>query len=369
MTAGERGSISSSNGSSGLRIAAELAASVVAALIVGAVLILIAGANPLTGYSALFMGAFGSVHSVAEVLVKATPLILAGLGVALAFKAGYWNIGAEGQLLMGALGAVWVGLNVSGWPMPVALPVMVVVGFVAGAAWGLIPGILQARLGVSEIITTIMLNYVAFLLVNFFVTGPMKEAEGFMPQTDVIAASAVLPRLLMPTRLHAGILIALVTAIVIYWLMNRSTFGFRIRVVGASPEAAKYAGISVSQTWIVVSAVAGGLAGLAGMVEVSGVHQRLLEHISGGYGYTAIMVALLGWLHPLGVVLASVLFAAMRVGADAMQRATGVPVSLVYVIQALIILFVLGRGAIRHFRWSRLGKWLIQGKMHGRFVD
>lgn len=369
MTTGQRASISSSNEQGGLRIAAELTVAVVAALAVGAVLILIAGANPVTGYSALFMGAFGSLHSVAEVLVKATPLLLAGLGIALAFKAGYWNIGAEGQLLMGALGAVWIGLSASGWPMAVALPVMVVVGFVAGAAWGLIPGVLQARLGVSEIITTIMLNYVAFLLVNFFVTGPLKEAEGFMPQTDVIAASAVLPRLLMPTRLHAGILIALVTAGAIYWVMMRSTFGFRIRVVGANPDAAKYAGISVGRTWIIISAVSGGLAGLAGMVEVSGVHQRLLEHISGGYGYTAIMVALLGWLHPLGVVLASVLFAAMRVGADAMQRATGVPVSLVYVIQALIILFVLGRGAIRHFGWTRLSKWLIPGRMHGRGVE
>ncbi|MGN6459565.1 MAG: ABC transporter permease [Pseudolabrys sp.] len=369
MTTGQRASISASNGESGLRIVAEMAAAVVAALIIGAVLILIAGANPVTGYSALFMGAFGSVNSVAEVLVKTTPLLLAGLGIALAFKAGYWNIGAEGQLLMGALGAVWVGLNVSGWPMVLALPVMVTVGFAAGAVWGLIPGILQARLGASEIITTIMLNYVAFLLVNFFVTGPMKEADGFMPQTDVISASAVLPRLLIPTRLNTGNFIAVAAAIIIYWLMMRSTFGFRIRVVGANPDAAKYAGISVGRTWIIISALAGGLAGLAGMVEVSGVHQRLLEHISGGYGYTAIMVALLGWLHPLGVVVASVLFAAMRVGADAMQRATGVPVSLVYVIQALVILFVLGRGAIRHFDWSRLGKRLIPGGAYGRSVE
>jgi simple sugar transport system permease protein len=300
----------------------------------------------VTGYLALLDGAFGSLNSLAEVLVKATPLMLAGLGVALAFQAGYWNIGAEGQIFIGALGATWVGLNVGGWPVAVALPMIITVGFLTGAVWGLIPGFLRVRLGASEIITTIMFNYIAILLVNYFVTGPLKESEGFLPETDPIASVAELPRLFPPTRLHAGVLIAFAAAAILYWLMIRSTFGFRVRMVGMNQEAARYAGVSVTRTWIVVSLLAGGLAGLAGTAEVAGVHRRLIEDISGGYGFTAIVVALLGWLHPVGVALAAILFAALRVGADAMQRATGVPVTLVYIIQALVILFILARNAV-----------------------
>jgi simple sugar transport system permease protein len=331
---------------SAARVAIEFALAMAAALLCGAILILLAGANPLTGYVALVSGAFGSLNSVAEVLVKATPLTLAGLGVALAFRAGYWNIGAEGQIFMGALGATWVGLNVGGWPASVALPAAVAVGFLTGGVWGLIPGVLRVRLGASEIITTIMFNYIALLLVNYVITGPLKESEGFLPETDPIASAAALPRLFPPTRLHAGVLIALAATGILYWLMIRSTFGFRVRMVGMNPEAARYAGASVTRTWIVVSLLAGGLAGLAGAAEVAGVHRRLIEDISGGYGFTAIVVALLGWLHPLGVVLAAILFAALRVGADAMQRAIGVPVTLVYIIQALVILLILCRNAV-----------------------
>lgn len=327
------------------RVAVQAAAATLAALAIGALLVLLAGANPLTGYLALVMGAFGSVNSVAEVVVKTTPLLLAGLGIALAFRAGYWNIGAEGQLYMGALAATWVGLNAGAWPAAVALPAAVAAGFAGGALWGLVPGLLRARLGVSEIINTIMFNYIAIYLVSWLVTGPLKEEGGFLPQTDLIADPAVLPRLLPPTRLHAGVLLAVAAAAALYWLMVRSTLGFRVRVVGGNPEAARYAGISVNGTWVLVAAVSGGLAGLAGMSEISGVHQRLLEDVSAGYGYTAIVVALLGWLHPLGVVVAAVLFAALRVGADAMQRALGIPVALVYIIQALVVLFVLARGA------------------------
>jgi simple sugar transport system permease protein len=336
---------SAATGASATRAAIEFALAMAAALVCGAILILLAGANPVAGYLALVSGAFGSLNSIAEVFVKATPLTLAGLGVALAFRAGYWNIGAEGQIFMGALGATFVGLNVGGWPASVALPATIAVGFLTGAIWGLIPGVLRVRLGASEIITTIMFNYIAILLVNYFITGPLKESEGFLPETDPIASAAVLPRLFPPTRLHAGVLIAVVAAGFLYWLMIRSTFGFRVRMVGMNPEAARYAGVSVARTWVVVSLLAGGLAGLAGMAEVAGVHRRLIEDISGGYGFTAIVVALLGWLHPVGVALAAILFAALRVGADAMQRAIGVPVTLVYIIQALVILFILARNA------------------------
>jgi simple sugar transport system permease protein len=337
-----------------MRVVGQLSVAVIAALSCGAVLILLAGADPVVGYLALFNGAFGSLNSIVEVLVKATPLLLAGLGIALAFKAGYWNIGAEGQIFMGALAAVWVGLNAHEWPAYVAMPAIIGAGFLGGAVWGLIPGFLRARLGASEIITTIMFNYIAFFVVNYFVTGPLVETDQFLAQTDPIAKSAELPRILRPTRLHAGVFIAIAASVCLYWLMIRSTFGFRARVVGANEEAARYSGISVGWTWAFVSGISGGLAGLAGMVEVAGVHQLLLEDISGGMGFTAIVVGLLGWLHPIGVVIAAFLFAALDVGADSMQRVIGVPVTLVYIIQALVVLFVLARGAMEHGMYERL---------------
>lgn len=343
-------------GAEAARVVVEMTLAVVAAFLCGAVLIVIAGGNPLEGFAALLDGAFGSVNSVVEVIVKATPLLLAGLGIALAFKAGYWNIGAEGQIFMGALGAVWVGLNVHGWPAYVAMPATVLAGFVAGAAWGFIPGILRARIGASEIITTIMFNYIAFLLVNYFVTGPLVEADRFLAQTDPIAKAAELPRLMRPTRLHAGVFVALAAAGVLHWLMIRSTFGFRARVVGANEDAARYAGISVGWTWVVVATVSGGLAGLAGMGEVAGVHHLLMDDVSAGFGFTAIVVALLGWLHPIGVVIAAFLFAALEVGADTMQRVIGVPVTVIYIIQALVVLFVLARGALEHDTFRRFLK-------------
>lgn len=346
---------------SAARVTMEFAVAMGAALGCGAILILLAGANPVTGYIALVSGAFGSINSLAEVLVKATPLMLAGLGVAVAFRAGYWNIGAEGQIFIGALGATWVGLNVGGWPVALALPATIIVGFLAGAVWGLIPGLLRVRFGASEIITTIMFNYIAILLVNYVITGPLKEHEGFLPETDPIAMVAELPRLLPPTRLHAGVLIAFAAVGVLYWLMIRSTFGFRVRMVGMNPEAARYAGVSVTKTWILVSLLAGGLAGLAGTAEVAGVHRRLIEDISGGYGFTAIVVALLGYLHPIGVALAAILFAALRVGADSMQRAIGVPVTLIYIIQALVILFIIARNAVDKENLGKLMRRLKSG--------
>lgn len=332
-----------------VRAILEMAGALGAALAVGAVLMLVAGANPIVGYGAMLDGAFGSVNNLAEVLVKAIPLLLAGLGIAVAFRAGYWNIGAEGQLLMGATAAAWVGLLAEGWSPAGTLLLVLLAGFAVGALWGLIPGVLRARFGASEIIVTIMFNYIAFLGVNYLVTaGPIAETGRFLPQTDPIAWSATLPVILEPTRLHAGLFIAMAAVGAMYWFLVRSTWGYRVRVVGANPEAARYGGVSVGKTWVLVSVLAGGLAGLAGMAEVSGTHHRLYDDVSAGMGFTAIVIALLGHLHPVGVAVAAVLFAALHVGAHAMQRVTGVPVTLVYVIQALVVLFFLGRAALGH---------------------
>lgn len=319
------------------------ALAVLMALAVGGILIVARGVNPLLAYCALLSGAFGSARNFSETMVKATPLLLVGLGVAMAFRCSVWNIGSEGQLQMGAVAATVMGLTLTGMPAVVLIPLIVVAGFLAGAFWGAIPGALKAKWEVNEVITTIMMNYVATFFVSYLLSGPMKDpTAGGVPLTPAIAAAARLPSLMPPTRLHGGIVIALLCAVLVYVLLWKTVLGYQIRAVGGNPRAASYAGISVTRNVVLVMILSGGLAGLAGMGEVVGLHYRLIEGFSPGYGFTGVVVALLGKLHPVGIVLASVLFGALMVGADAMARATGVPIALVSVIEGLVILFVLG---------------------------
>lgn len=318
------------------------AIAVLAAFVVGAVLIRMAGANPIQAYVALFRGAFGSVRGFSETVVKATPLALAGLGVAVAFKCSVWNLGAEGQLLMGAIGATGVGLAFSELPAPVLLPLTLLTAFAAGGLWGAIVGALRAWFNANELVVTLMMNYIAIFLVNYLVSGPWRDPSIAEPQTAMISVNAQLPRLISSGRMHAGALVAIVCAVMTYILLFRTSIGYKIRVTGANAKAARYGGINVEMIVIIAMMISGGLAALAGMGEVAGVHLRLMDGISSGYGYTAIVVALLGRLHPGGVVLAALLFGGLLVGADAMQRVAAVPASLVQVIIGLILLFVLG---------------------------
>lgn len=331
--------------SGGLGIASSVGA-VVLALCLGAVLIAAWGVNPLAAYAALLSGAFGNLNSIAETLLRAIPLTCTGLAVALAFRAGTFNVGAEGQLFFGGAAAAAVGLNLATLPSPLLIVAMMSAAILAGAAWSLLAGVLKLRFGANELITTIMLNYVAIQFVSFLLHGPLQEASGYLPQTERLQRSADLPQLIARTRLHAGFLIALVAVFAAHFALWHTTWGYKIRVVGLNARAALNSGLRVTALTVSAFAVSGALAGLAGYMEVVGVQHRMIENLSPGFGYTGIIVALLGRTSPLGVLAAAILFAALQVGATTMETAEGVPSTLATIIQGLVVLFVIGRGTL-----------------------
>lgn len=315
---------------------------IILALLLSSGLILVVGAQPTVAFRALIVGAFGNKNSLAETFLKASPLLLAGLGMCAAFKCRVWNIGAEGQLYIGALATTIVGVYVPFLSSIIAIPFLVLVSFLAGGCWAAIPGWLKGRFGVSEIITTIMMNYIAIFLISYAVHHPLRDPQGYLPQSLPLTEAATLPVLLAKTRLHLGIIVGIIGALILYVIFVKTTLGYQIRVVGHNPLAGKYGGMNVQKIILLSMIISGGFAGVAGMGEIAGVHHRLLENISPGYGYTAIVVALLSYLHPLVVILVSILFAGLMVGADSMQRMAGLPAALAYVVQGLVVLFVLG---------------------------
>lgn len=303
-----------------------------------------------SAYVALFQGAVFNPRAdslalmfrpLTETFTVATPLILAGLGVAVAFRAGLFNIGAQGQIILGAMFAGWIGFT---WQLPFGLHLIFVVlaGFVGGALWGFIPGILKARTGAHEVIVTIMLNYIAIYLVGYLLTTPSFQNPGSAnPISPRLDETALFPQILGPQfRLHLGFLVAIAATYGVWWLLNRSTIGFELRAVGANPFAARTAGISVTKGYVVVMMLAGGLAGLAGVAQVAGTEQVLTSGIAASFGFDAITVALLGRSHPWGVFFAGVLFGAFRAGGVQMQTLTGTPIDIVLVVQSLIVLFI-----------------------------
>jgi simple sugar transport system permease protein len=340
---------------------------VFSALVIGAVLIILTDGwgNVFPAYSALFKGAFVGWPSISETLLAATPLIFAGLAVGLGFRAGLFNIGAQGQMVMGGLLAVVVGFSFDGLPAVVHVPLAILAGFLGGALWGFIPGILRARTGAHEVITTIMLNFIAFRTLEYLLKLPRIQQEGrFDPISKEIAESAQLPRLLtwLPIenatqlRLHLGFLIALGAAWVVYWILFKSTIGFEFRAVGANPDAAKYGGIGVAAVITMVMVIAGGLAGLGGANETLGVYHRAFPGFTATIGFDAIALALLGRSHPGGIVAASILFGALAAGGRTMQAAAGVGIDLIVVIQALIIVFIAAPELVRAIFRVKVGK-------------
>lgn len=311
-------------------------------------LLVLAGGLELAGYdaanalAALWSGAAGSWYALTSAtLVRAVPLIIIGLGIALAFRGGALNIGAEGQFYAGAIAATWVGLHVVGRAPAVAVLSVLLAATLAGMGWTLVPVWLKLRYGVLEVISTLLLNFVAESLVSLMVQGPLQESQHIYPQSDPIATVARLP-LLAGTRLHAGLILALLGAAILWYVFARTLWGFRLRAVGAGPRAAEISGgIDARRMGAVALLVSGALAGLAGGVEVSGVSYALFQNLSPGYGFTAIAVALLARLHPVGVVATGVLFGALEAGAGAMQREAGVPAVAVYVVEAVVIVVVL----------------------------
>jgi general nucleoside transport system permease protein len=315
--------------------------SVILALLIGALLMAIMRVNVLTAYRAIISGAFGNSDSLVATLLKTAPLLLAGLGVLVAFRAGIYNIGNQGQFLAGALCSTWVGLHVGNLSGALGVPLMIVSGLAGGALWAFVPAVLRAVWGINEIITTLMFNYIAVYSIDYLVTGPMQGGSLGVPETDFLPSGLQLPIIAPGTQLHAGFLLAIVATVLIYALIFHTSIGYEIRAVGHNPRAAQYGGVSLRLTIIGVMLLSGALSGLAGMGEIAGVHHQLLDGVDGGFEYTPIVVALLGALNPFGVAFAALGFAALSVGADNMQTVVGLPSSFVSIIQALIVLFIL----------------------------
>jgi ABC-type uncharacterized transport system permease subunit len=331
--------------------------SIFTALVAGGIIIWLSGPRlngdwlglkfVLNGYGGLFQGALGSPKAITGTLVRATPLIFAGLAVALAFRCGLFNIGVEGQLAIGALLAAWVGVNLAGLPAVLLLPLTLLAGALGGFLWGMIPGALKARTGAHEVITTIMLNYIAAQLSGYLMTGPWRDPSpnNVTAQTSKIAEAARLPMLL--PNLHWGVILAFLAAVAVWYFLWKTTWGFEIRTVGANSAAAKYAGINVTRNVVLAMALSGLLAGLGGAVQVAGVNYRDTLGFNVGYGFDGIAIALLGRNTPLGTVLAALLFGALRNGATLMQFRTQISADIISVIQALILIFVAAEQIIR----------------------
>ena len=317
------------------------------ALLVSAMIITASGSSPIVAFGALFGGAFGSLESLSEVGVKTCPLLLTGLAIAVSFQAGVWNIGAEGQLLAGALARAALGTHGARVPAWLDLTVDLGVAAAVGAAWAGIAGQLKLRRNVNEVISTIMLNFIALGLISYLVQGPLMEAGGRYPQTDAILPGLSMPRL-APYRVHLGLFIALLAAAAVHVLLYRTVPGYEMRASGLNAAAARLAGIDVDRRLLMALMLSGALAGLAGGVEVSAVTRRLYERFSPGWGFTAIAVGLLGRLSPAGVVVAAFFFGALDAGSNAMQRIAGVSSVLISVIQATVIFFLV---ALERGRW------------------
>lgn len=322
------------------RMLIALAALGAGALVLGVILLLL-GQDPLAAFAALGRGAFGSWYAISSAtLVRATPLIVLGLGFSVALRAGALNIGMEGQFLAGAVAATWAGLLMAGVPSLLAIPVVLAAAVAGGTLWVTLPVLLKWRFGVLEVITTLLLNFVAEALVSLMVQGPLQEAKRAYPQSEPIAAVAQLP-LLPGTRLHLGFALAILTAVALHVLFSRTLWGFQLKAVGLGPRAAWIAGrIASGRLFAVALLLSGAFAGLGGGLEITGVTYALFQSLSPGYGFTAIAVALLARGQPLGVVATGILFGALEAGAGAMQREAGIPAVAVSIVQAIIIVVV-----------------------------
>jgi simple sugar transport system permease protein len=333
-----------------------------AALAVGAIMLLLLGVNPLEAYGALWDGAFGSTNALAETLVKATPLLLVAIGICISFRGDVINIGGEGQMIVGAILATWVGLTFTSLPGWLVITLSLIAGFTGGAVWGGIPGFLKAYFNVNEILSTVMMNAIAVQLMNFLLRGPMidpaqAELASKIPQTARLLEAFRLPRL-APTRLHLGAAIAVLLAILVYVLLWRTTLGYRIRAVGQNPHASRYAGINVKRYVVLALLLSGAFSGLAGATQVFGVNYRMITDgsasgFTGSAGFNGIVAALFGQLHPIWSIPASILFGALLVGANKMQRVVQVPSALVIALNGLVVVFVVSSEIWRRRRQRR----------------
>lgn len=318
--------------------------SVICAFIVGAILIASIGGNPGEAFTYLIKGALGSSANVGKTLVKATPLIFTGLAATFAYRCGVFNLGAEGQFVIGALTSIWVSITVKGISGVPLIVLSLVLGALAGGVWGAIPGILKITRGLNEMIVSIMLNYVAVLLMGYLYTGPLRE--GSVPQTEAVSDTLKLGRIFEGSIVNIGFLIAIVLAIIVYYFLFYTSKGFKLRAVGMNDIASMYNGFSVKKYMIMSFIVSGAIAGIGGSVELHSVQYRLMSGFGSGYGFDGVAIALIGQLNPIGTVLVAYIFAVLRTGANTMQVGTGMPTSVIDIIQALVIVFAVAGSAL-----------------------
>jgi general nucleoside transport system permease protein len=326
-------------------------ASMILALIAGSFVFWLNGAHPLEAYKEMFIGAFGDGYSFSETLVQATPLLFTGLAISLTLRTLLWNIGAEGQFFMGAMGATWAAQYFAGLPSWLLIPILMMSGMVAGGLWALPPALLKTKLKVNEILTTLLLNYVAIFFVNYTLYGPWKDPRypGF-PQTPRYPDAAILPQY-FNTRLHAGILIGILLAVVLYILYKKTGWGYKIQVIGQSRSTARYAGIRVNRNIVRVLMFSGAIAGLGGMLQISGLQHKLrLGGISNNYGYTGIIIAFLANGNPLAVILVALFMGALIVGGDSLQIMMGFGKGVVHIFEGLVLFFVLAGEALKRYK-------------------
>ncbi len=329
-------------------------AAVLVTFLVTSILIILAKANPFAAYYHLLIAPLSSKFSLLEVLVKSTPLILTGIAVAVAFNSGYYNIGAEGQLYAGAIAAAWVGANLTSLPAIAAIPLMLVLGFLAGILWALIPAILKIKLKVDEVVTTLLMNSVMVYVVSWLLNGVWRNPETGAQQSPEFFAAARYIRLVPKSRLHLGFIIALVVVVIIYILIKKTPLGLKMRAVGASKVGAQFAGINVSRTMLISALISGGIAGIAGVGEIAGIHYHLINELSNGYGYTGIIAATLGGLNPIGVLVAALFIGLIGTGAFNVSMALHVPVYLGDVVQSTLLLVTLAMLLLQNYRIKRV---------------
>jgi general nucleoside transport system permease protein len=322
--------------------------------LITSIVILMAGANPFTAYYNFLIAPLASKSSAIEVLVKSTPLLLTGAAVAFAFKGGYWNIGAEGQLYAGAIVATFVGTTLKDVSPVLGIPAMILGGFAGGVLWALPSAWLKVKLGVDEIVTTLLMNSIVLNVTSYLLNGPWRNPVSMWPQSPEISAGTTFFKLIPRTRLHFGLIVAVVVIFIIWFVINRTSFGLKMRAVGLSKEGAKFAGIKVNKTMLMVALISGGIAGLAGAGEVAGIHFHLVDAISDGLGYTGVIIATLGGLNPFGVGIAALFLGLIDTGAQTVSRVMSVPVYLGDVVQSTLLLVTLSLFVLQNFRIRRV---------------
>lgn len=318
------------------------------------IIIVFAGANPLDAINQLLIIPLTKTTARADIIVMATPLLLTGAAVAFAFASGYYNIGAEGQLYAGAIAGAWLGLQLQGQPPLVAIAIMLIGGFIAGALWALLPALLKVRLGVDEVVTTLLLNSVMLFIVSALLNGPWRDPVTGWPQSATIAESAQFPILIARSRVHFGFIVAIVAIIALWWIFQRTRFGLELRSAGMGKDAARFMGVRVNRVMLTAAIISGGVAGLAGVSEIAGIHHHLVEAISPGYGYTGIIIATLGGLTAPGVAFSGLFIALIERGALSANRELNVPVYLGDVIQAVLLITTLALLLLNRYRFRRV---------------